>query len=59
MGKSPINHIYNIFWYDLGENGGLMAFKWDLNGTIVGFNQLLTIIGMWVKQCHFYHPYGL
>ena len=23
-----------------------MGFKWDLNGTIVGYNQLLTIIGI-------------
>jgi hypothetical protein len=27
-------------------NGGFMGFKWDLNGTIVGYNQLLTIIGI-------------
>ena len=33
-------------WLKQWENGGLMAFKLDLNGTVVAYNQLLTIIGI-------------
>ena len=36
----------HVMWLKPWENGGLMAFKWDLNGTVVGYNQLLTIIGI-------------
>jgi hypothetical protein len=35
-----------IMWVKQWENNGLMAFKWDLNGTVVGYNQLLTISGI-------------
>jgi len=27
-------------WLKQWENGGLMAFKWDLNEILVGYNQL-------------------
>ena len=36
----------STIWLKQRENGGWMGFKWDLNGTVVGYNQLLTIIGI-------------
>ena len=36
----------HVMWLKQWENGGLMAFKRDFNGTVVGYNQLLTIIGI-------------
>ena len=36
-----------------------MAFKWDLNGTVVGYNQLLTTIGInVVKNNAINYPFG-
>ena len=36
-----------IWWF----YGGFMGFKWDSNGTVVGYNQLLTISNYYWDSC--------